>query len=294
MGRGLSTRAALTRGGARDSLAPVKVHHLNCLTMCPVGGRLFNRARRFACHVLLIESEQGLVLVDTALGLDALRALEEWTAPTFVRLVRPQVDESMTALRQLEALGHRAADVRHIVLTHLDTDHAGGLADFPAAQVHLLGDEHDAALARATAMERDRYNPRQWAHGPAWRVHRPRGERWYGFEAVRDIPGLPPEILLVPLVGHTRGHAGVAVDLGSRWLLHCGDAYFDRDELRSEGGGALPLRLFQRAEATDHGARLRNLARLRDLSSGGGAGVTLFCAHDPDELSRLQAGAGAG
>ncbi len=272
----------------RASLTAVKVHHLNCLTMCPVAGRLFNARRRFACHVLLIESEQGLVLVETALGTEAMRALEQWTSASFVRLVRPQADQAMTALRQIEALGLRAADVRHIVLTHLDTDHAGGLADFPLAEVHLLADEHAAAHARDRMVERERYNPRQWAHGPAWRLHRPRGERWYGFDAVRDIPGLPPEILLVPLPGHTRGHAGVAVDTGSRWLLHCGDAYFDHAELRTPSGGSLALRLFQRAEAVDDDARTRNLARLRELASGVGEGMSIFCAHDPDELTRLQ------
>lgn len=284
--------AGLTR--RRGRVADVKVHHLNCLTMCPVGGRLFNARGRFACHVLLLETEQGLVLVDTGLGTEAMRALEAWTAAPFVRLVRPQADESVTALRQIEALGLRASDVRHIVLTHLDTDHAGGLADFPAAEVHVLAEEHAAAHRRASINERERYNPRQWAHGPAWRLHRPRGERWYGFEAVRDLPGLPPEILLVPLSGHTRGHTGVAVDLGSRWLLHCGDAFFDQAELRSPPAGSLGLRLFQRVEAIDDTARTRNLARLRELASGVGEGMSIFCAHDPDELTRLQAAAGAG
>lgn len=266
----------------------MKVHHLNCLTLCPVAGRLFNRRGRFACHVLVIETDQGLVLVDTALGTEALRTPAAWTAPSFVRLVRPEVDESRTALRQIEALGLRPADVRHIVLTHLDTDHAGGIADFPDAEVHVLADEHADAQARANLRDRERYNPRQWAHGPAWRLHRARGERWYGFEAVRDIPGLPPEILLVPLTGHSRGHAGVAVDVGARWLLHCGDAYLDHAELSQPPGGSLALRLFQRAEAADDGARVRNLARLRDLAAGVGEGMTMFCAHDPEELSRLQ------
>ena len=267
----------------------MKVHHLDCLTLCPVAGRLFNRRGRFACHVLLIETEQGLVLVDTALGTEALASPAAWTSPSFVRLVRPQIDESRTALRQLEARGFSAGDVRHVVLTHLDTDHAGGLADFPGAEVHLLAEEHAAASARATLRDRERYNPRHWAHGPLWRLHRPRGERWYGFEAVRDIPGLPPELLLVPLAGHTLGHTGVAIDVGSHWLLHCGDAYLDHAELQQPSAGSLALRLFQRTEATDDAARLANQARLRDLAAGVGEGMSIFCAHDPEELSRLQA-----
>jgi len=43
-----------------------------------------------------------------------------------------------------------ASDVRHIVLTHLGFDHAGGLDDFPAATVHLLRQESDHAAPQAS------------------------------------------------------------------------------------------------------------------------------------------------
>src|SRR3712207_8497318 len=51
----------------------------------------------------------------------------------------------------------------------------------------------------------------------------PAGEGWFGFDAVRQLQGLPPEILLVPLPGHTHGHAGVAVRHDSRWMLLTGE-----------------------------------------------------------------------
>ncbi len=262
--------------------------------MCPLGGRLFNHRGRFCCHVLLVETEQGLVLVDTALGTEAMAALEAWTSASFVRLVRPEADVARTALRQIEGLGFTAADVRHVVVTHLDTDHAGGLADFPEAEVHLLADEHAAAMARATMRDRERYNPRHWEHGPRWRLHRSRGERWFGFEAVRDVPGLPPEILLVPLPGHTLGHTGVAIDTGARWLLHCGDAYMHHDEILRKNGGPLALRAFEHAEAVDAARRRANLARLHDLVAGVGDGMAVFCAHDPDDLERMRSRPEAG
>lgn len=262
--------------------------------MCPVGGRLLNRHGRFCCHVLAIETEQGLVLVDTALGIEAMAALEAWTSTPFVRVVRPEPDEARTALRQLEALGFSATDVRHVIITHLDLDHAGGLADFPAAEVHLLADEHAAAMAPVSKRDRERYNARQWEHGPHWRLHRPRGERWYGFEAVRDLPGLPPEILLVPLPGHTLGHTGVAVDVGSRWLFHAGDAYMHHEEILRPHGGPLALRVVEHVEAVDAVGRRANLARLHDLVAGGDEGMSVFCAHDPDDFERLRSHRDAG
>ncbi|WP_223281445.1 MBL fold metallo-hydrolase [Streptomyces antnestii] len=48
-------------------------------------------------------------------------------------MARPVLDTGETAVRQVAALGYDIEDVRHIVLTHLDLDHAGGLRDFPPA-----------------------------------------------------------------------------------------------------------------------------------------------------------------
>src|SRR3546814_20988035 len=93
------------------------------------------------------------------------------------------------------------------------------------------------------------------------------GERWFGFEAVRDLDGLPPEILLVPLPGHTWGHSGVAVpEDGGGWLLHAGDAYFYRGEVGSPTHGCTPaLRVYQRLMEVDRQARLLNPDRLRQI-----------------------------
>ncbi|HEY4222426.1 MAG TPA: MBL fold metallo-hydrolase, partial [Myxococcota bacterium] len=197
-----------------------KVHHLSCGSGCLVG------RHDIVCHVLLVETEHGLVLVDTGLGTEQVTSPPKNTGRSFQWGFRPRNDVNETALTQLKALGYRAEDVRHIVLTHLDFDHAGGLPDFPHATVHVHEAELAVGQARATFFERARYQPGLWAHDVKWQPHSDKGERWYGFPCVRDLAGLPPEILLVPLQGHTRGHAGVAVDVGGRWILHCGDAYF--------------------------------------------------------------------
>jgi glyoxylase-like metal-dependent hydrolase (beta-lactamase superfamily II) len=241
------------------------------------------------CHCLLIETEQGLVLVDSGLGLADVESALERLGREFVALARPTLDPAETALRQVEALGFAAGDVRHVVLTHLDVDHAGGMGDFPHARVHLLQDEHDAAMARITRLERRRYRPMHWAHDPKWELYRPRGEPWFGFECVRELTGLPPEILLIPLIGHTRGHAGVAVQVGDSFILHAGDAYFNRGELDPDKRRCPAfLDLFQRIVEIDGAARLRNQHRLRELARENADRVRIFSAHDPVELARCQ------
>jgi glyoxylase-like metal-dependent hydrolase (beta-lactamase superfamily II) len=272
----------------------VRVRHLNCGTMAPLSRKLVNGTgsllvpARIICHCLLIESDDGLVLVDTGIGLHDIANPKEILGSWFLRAVRPRLDRDETAAHQVVHLGYSVQDVRHIVLTHLDVDHAGGIADFPHAHVHVSAAELNSARHPSTALERRRYRQAQWAHEPNWVEHSAEGERWFGFEAVRALPGLAPEVLLVPLGGHTRGHVGVAVDTGHtdrpQWLLHAGDAYFFHGQLQAEPHCPPALRAFQVLMQTDKTTRLHNVRRLRSLAASGE--VEIISAHDPVELER--------
>jgi glyoxylase-like metal-dependent hydrolase (beta-lactamase superfamily II) len=273
----------------------LKVHHLNCGTMHPGGGRLLDgqpgllRRAELVCHCLLVETGVGLVLVDTGFGLEGIRRPAEWLGTPFIKSVgmRPVLRE--TAVHQVKALGYSREDVRHIVPTHLDVDHAGGLADFPNAVVHVLAEEHRAATAPRDLAERMRFRSIQFAHGPQWSVYGEAGDSWFGFEAVRDLTGLPSEILVIPLAGHTRGHSGVAVDTGDGWLLHAGDAYFFHGQVDPTKPHCPPgLTAFQNLVQTERRPRLENLARLQELVREHEDDVTVFSAHSPVELRQAQ------
>ncbi len=268
----------------------MRIHHLNGTTFCPpASGFLLGReGAHLVCHCLLIETSGGLVLVDTALGLDDLQAESHRSVRSQMGPLRPRLDPEETMARQVERLGYRREDVRHIVLTHLDVDHAGGLPDFPRAKVHVYAQEHAAAVVERELKARFRFKECQWAHGPDWKLYEvSQGERWFGFECVRQLEGLPPEILLVPLVGHTRGHCAVAVDRGDRWLLHAGDAYFFRREMEAHAHCPTGLRLFQHLIQESRKDRLSNQARLRELALAQAGKVHVFCAHDEEEWRRL-------
>jgi glyoxylase-like metal-dependent hydrolase (beta-lactamase superfamily II) len=275
----------------------VRIHHLNCISSCPLGGHLMDGrtpgvlARGKLCnHCLAIETNDGLVLVDTGFGLGDVANPRTRLSKFFLALLSPELREEMTAVRQLERMGFTAGDVRHIVLTHLDFDHAGGLDDFPQARVHMMQQERDYALLQKTWLDRQRFRPQQWgATQPNWTAYPgAAGEPWFGFGAVRQLAGLPPEILMVPLPGHTLGHAGVAVRQERGWLLQTGDAYFYHREMDRERPYCTPgLRMYQLMMEKDRAARLGNQQRLRELRRRHGSEVRVFCSHDPLEYEEL-------
>jgi glyoxylase-like metal-dependent hydrolase (beta-lactamase superfamily II) len=273
--------------------AGLKVHHLNCISTCPLGGALMDeRSRslrgRLACHCLLVETSAGLVLVDTGLGLRDCSNPRTRLSRFFLALLAPEFREEMTAARQVEALGYERSDVRHIVLSHLDFDHAGGLDDFPGATVHLLTTERSAAEQQSTWLDRMRYRPQQWSTSANWRAYGGAdGEGWFGFTNVRALEGVPPEIVMIPLIGHTLGHAGVAVKRERDWLLYAGDAYFWHEEMSARPHCTPGLRFYQWMMQKETRARHANQARLRELRMLHGDEVTLFCAHDPVEFERI-------
>lgn len=274
----------------------MRVHHLNCISSCPLGGRLMDgrtpsalRRGQLCCHCLLVETADGLVLVDTGFGLGDVRNPKARLSGFFLLLLSPDFREEMTAVRQIEALGFAAEDVQHIVLTHLDFDHAGGLDDFPMAVVHLMQLERDYASAQKTWLDRQRFRPQQWASQARWQVYSPEaGEPWFGFDRVQPLQGLAPDILMVPLPGHTYGHAGVAVQSQGRWLFQTGDAYFHHQEMDVVRPWCTPgLRAYQTMMEKDRAARLGNQQRLRTLRRDHPKEVEVFCSHDTLEFQRL-------
>lgn len=273
----------------------MRIHHLTCGTHCPMGGALYDGFSRgplgqLTCTVQLIETEQGLVLVDTGLGVDDVRRPYPRLSRMLGMMLNPQLSLGRTALHQVKALGFAPGDVRHIILTHLDFDHAGGIEDFPFARVHVMQAEREAAeRQRRGFIASRRYRPAQWDEVREWRTYAGGGERWFGFDAVRDLDGLPPEILMVPLPGHTPGHAGVAVRADDVWILNAGDAYVFRHEMNVDRPHCTPgLGFYQRLMETDRTARLANQDRLRALKREHGEELLIFCSHDAKELEALQ------
>jgi glyoxylase-like metal-dependent hydrolase (beta-lactamase superfamily II) len=247
---------------------------LDCGSMRPPIGGL-----RAATLCLALETSAGWTLVDTGFG------TQDFAAPSlrmrFWRIVfglEPR--ETQAAVHQLRQRGISPDDVRHIILTHLHFDHAGGLRDFPLAQVHLSRRESEAERHPRTFLEHG-YLPAHWSHGPHWVLHEPGETTWHGKPAARVLPGAKPEILLVPLPGHTSGHCGVAIETTRGWLFLAGDAAspFHRQGNVSD----LP----QDRQPLDWmpGAAVRwilgpHVPWLRDLASQNRGAIEIISSHD--------------
>jgi glyoxylase-like metal-dependent hydrolase (beta-lactamase superfamily II) len=174
------------------------------------------------------------------------------------------------------------------VLTHLDTDHVGGAADFPQAQLHVTSAEAVAAFSSPTRAEKVRYGRQRWVKDRDVVEHSPDGEAWRGFSAAKELSEIAPGIVLVSLPGHSRGHACVAVDAGHRWILHCGDAFYHYGTL---DGTRVPRTLWtmETLVAFDRKKMLDNHDRLAELHRKDEPDLIIAPAHDIELFERAKA-----
>jgi N-acyl homoserine lactone hydrolase len=163
-------------------------------------------------YAFAIEHPEGVIVVDT--GEDA-RASQPGYFPRWhpgVRAFREWVEPEQEIGAQLERLGIQPGDVRWLVLTHLHTDHAGGLHHFPDNEILVTRSELEFASGLRGRLRGYVAN----THWPAWF-----SPTQVELEPVPYGP-FPQslrltkagDVVLVPLPGHTPGQIGVLVDQG--------------------------------------------------------------------------------
>jgi N-acyl homoserine lactone hydrolase len=223
-----------------------------------------------------IEHPEGVIVVDTG---ETARTSEpgyfpRWH-PYFHLAVRMDVAPDDEIGPQLRALGIAPGDVRQVVITHMHTDHAGGLHHFPRTEI-LVG-RADIADASGLGGRLRGYPNRHW---PSWfdptAVEFSSGA--YGpFPQSRALT-TAGDVRIVPLPGHTPGHLGVVVEEPDHVVLLAGDASYNEDLLLR---GALD------GVAPDEAAARRTLERIQALAS---ERPTVYAvAHDPGTGARLAA-----
>lgn len=223
-----------------------------------------------------IEHPEGVILVDTGeTGRTAEPGYLPWWHPYFRLAVREWVSPEEEVGPQLRKVGISPADVRWVVMTHLHTDHAGGLHHFPKAEILLSAQEYRAASG---LMGRVRgYLPHRW---PAWLqpTFATFGDGPLGAFAASQRLTRAGDVILVATPGHSPGHLSVILqEEGGPDLFFAGDTSYTE---------ALMLAQIVDGVAPDPVAARDTLARIRHQS---GARPTVYLpSHDPQSAERLR------
>jgi N-acyl homoserine lactone hydrolase len=225
-------------------------------------------------YAFVVEHPEGVIVVDT--GESAGAALPGYFPRWHpgVRAFREWVEPEQEIGPQLRGLGIAASDIRWVVMTHMHTDHAGGLHHFPDNEILVARSELEYGSGLRGRMRGYVANH----HWPDW--FRPTA-----IELAPEAFGPFPQsmrltqagdVTLVPLPGHTPGQVGVVVDDGDHVVLLAGDAsYTEELMLRGKPDGV---------GADDEAERLTH-ERIRAFAAE--TPTVYVVAHDPETSVRL-------
>jgi N-acyl homoserine lactone hydrolase len=222
----------------------------------------------------VIEHPEGVIVVDTG---ETARTAEPgyFTAwnPYFKHL-KIYVSADQEIGPQLAALGIQPDAVRWVVLTHLHTDHAGGLSHFPKAEI--LVSRRAYQLGTGLAGQLRGFLPQRW---PAWfsptlfdLAPRP----WGPFPASLSLTK-NEDVIILPTSGHTEAHISVVLRENGRIYFFAGDASYTQQRMVD---GQIDGVSF------DAQASRRTLRRIRQLAEQNP--VIYLPTHDPESAERLQ------
>ena len=225
-------------------------------------------------YAFLIEHPEGLIVVDTG---ETARTSQPgyfpWWHPYYRFGVKEWVQPEEEIGPQMRAMGFDPDEVRWVLLTHLHTDHAGGLAHFPKADHLVSRREYETAkgtlgVARGYPSNRwpDLFNPKLVEVGP---------------EPIGPFLGSYPvtqggDVSLIPTPGHTAGHLSVVVRTPDITYFLAGDtSYTQALMLAGQIDGVSMDRLVAR----------RTLERIQDFCRS--TPTVYLPSHDPDTPDRL-------
>ena len=224
----------------------------------------------------LIDHPEGPILVDTGETAAVMRPgyLPRWH-PFFRLSVRFDITPEQEIGPRLRALGYAPGDLRCVVLTHLHTDHAGGLAHVAGCPTLVSLDE--LAAARGPAGRLRGYLPHRW---PSDFSPQPIGFAPMALGPFQEGLALTRagDVVVVPTPGHTRGHVSVVVRRDGLNILIAGDTSYAEQGLREGVAGGV---------TSTPALEIATLASIRRWAEA--EPVVYLPSHDPEAPARLAA-----
>jgi glyoxylase-like metal-dependent hydrolase (beta-lactamase superfamily II) len=224
----------------------------------------------------LIEHPEGLIVVDTGETAHvAGPGYFPWWQPYFKLGVREWVAADHEIGPRIRALGLFPEDVRWVIMTHLHTDHAGGLGHFPDSEILVHRPEFENASGlRGKARG---FLPHRWPHWFSPHLFDLEAEAFGPFPQSLRVTEAG-DVRIVATHGHTRGHVSVVLDEGPRLVLFAGDSSYTETLMIN---GAID------GVAPDEPAARETLRRIRELARE--RPVVYLPTHDPESADRLEA-----
>ena len=252
----------------------MKVHHLNCGTLYPLG------CGEMVCHVLLVETDNGLVLIDTGFGpkdCDGSRP-SGWERPDISSARCSNVRKPPSIRSSGSAFAGTTCATSSV--THFDGDHIGGISEFPEAQIHVTAAEALGAMRAPSRGERFRFRPVLWAHGPKIVEHTPDGEKWRGFAAAKELDEVSPGIALISLPGTPAATPAWRSTPATAGCCTAATPFFHHGTV--DGTAPMPraLAAFESVTAFDRKIVQQNHARLTELYRRREPDMLIVCSHD--------------
>lgn len=179
------------------------------------------RAETMPVHAFLVRHERGVCLFDVGQTPAAAKPgfFPRWHP--FFRLARFELGAADALPARLAAHGVAPAEVRWVVLSHLHTDHVGGIEACGGAEILVSRTEWEQA--RGIGGHLRGYLPHHWPRSLTPRLLDLEEGPMGPFSGSYDIAG-DGALLVVPLPGHTSGHIGLLVRDEQGGVLLAGDA----------------------------------------------------------------------
>jgi len=227
-------------------------------------------------YAWVIEHPEGLIVVDTGETSQTSQPgyFPAWH-PYFKLGVREWVKPDEEIGSQLKLRGLSTNDVRWVIMTHLHTDHAGGLSHFPKAEFLVSPVEYQQA-----AGFRGQINGYVSQHFPAWfkptlidYQPKPLGPFPASYQVTRAA-----DLFIVPTGGHTAGHQSIVLMDGDQVVFLAGDtSYTQQIMLNQQVDGVSP----------NEQAAKQTLARILEYAHQ--VPLIYLTTHDAESGQRLAA-----